>query len=74
MSPVPGGADLERNNQYWIDLGASRERERILELLEKHMCLYLYGFVECGGTSSTCIGKKELGNQAILALIKGENK
>jgi hypothetical protein len=34
MSPVPGGADLERKNQYWIDLGASRERERIIKLLE----------------------------------------
>jgi hypothetical protein len=31
--PVAGGADLEAKNQYWIDLGARRERERLLKLL-----------------------------------------
>lgn len=34
MTSVPGGADLERKNQYWIDLGTVRERERIIALLE----------------------------------------
>lgn len=35
MTSVPGGADLEYKNQYWIDLGVNRERERIIALLDK---------------------------------------
>ncbi len=31
---VTGVADLEAKYQYWIDLGASRERERLLKLLK----------------------------------------
>lgn len=41
MSGVPGGADLERKNQYWIDLGVTRERERLMTFLDE---LYLYEY------------------------------
>ena len=41
MSSVPGGADLERKNQYWIDLGVTRERERLMTFLDE---LYLYEY------------------------------
>lgn len=54
--------------------GEKRERERIIALLEKHMCLYLYGYTECGGDSSTCVGKEEMHNRKLLELIKGENQ
>jgi hypothetical protein len=33
--PVDGGSDLELKNKYWIELGASRAEERILNMLEQ---------------------------------------
>ena len=51
-----------------------KTEERIIALLEKHMCLYLYGYTECGGDSSTCVGKEEMHNRKLLELIRGENK
>ena len=33
MTSVPGAADLEAKNQYWIDLGVSREREATFKWL-----------------------------------------
>lgn len=46
--PVTGGADLERKNQYWIDLGAARERERLLQLV-KEMPQQIYSAVGIDG-------------------------
>ena len=34
MSPIPGAADLEHKNAYWIDFGKREEQERIIKLLE----------------------------------------
>jgi hypothetical protein len=34
MNSVPGAADLERKNQYWITYGSKRELARIIKLLE----------------------------------------
>ena len=35
MGVIPGGGDLERKNQYWIDFGAEQEQKRIIEILEQ---------------------------------------
>lgn len=43
---VPGGADLEAKNAYWIELGARRAEERIIKLLEAEKSRSGIGFIQ----------------------------
>ena len=63
--------DLLAAEAAGIEIGIKQERERIIALLDRHLCLYLYGYTECGGDSDTCVGKEELHNRKLLELIKG---
>lgn len=65
MTSVPGAADLERKNQYWINYGAKREYARILKLLEANRVP-----CDCGDACE----QFDAGFDEAIALIKGENK
>ena len=68
MSPVPGAADLERKNAYWIEFGKREEQERIIKLLDTD---YWHHRI-WGNSKPTCVPDCLTCEQ--IALIKGENK
>lgn len=68
MSSVPGAADLERKNSYWIEFGKREERERIIKLLEERTLQVADPNVHNYGSLHNLM----LNN--MIALIKGETK
>lgn len=72
--PVAGGADLERKNQYWIELGAKRAEERIIKLLEEMPWQIYSGVALDGKPIESVLTPKVLIREDAIALIKGENK
>lgn len=66
MPSVPGGSDLERKNQYWIDLGVARERQRITALAKDKVCFDHRRTGYCDHTECFEIS-------SLIVLIKGEN-
>lgn len=74
LDAVPGGADLERKNLYWINLGILREQDRIIKLLEDEIqrLVDMAGNRIHGDTIWRPAGIEVC--ERTIALIKGENK
>ena len=62
MGPVPGAADLESKNAYWIEFGKREEQERVIKLLDQFWC------------QEIACSKHPVRMDWVIAAIKGENK